>query len=574
MYFIAFGVVFMLLPAFVCGKEKAVSDTDADKANYIYLEALLQNEKGNATAAYELLKHAYALDSTNSTTAYYLGYDNVVMDNATRADAEYGARLMGKHYADHPDDYYENYTYGKILNSLGKKDEATDVWETLSKYYPQKLEVQGERADSYARNGDFRRAIGIYDSIEMNMGSSVELSLRKLSFYSQLNDTTGLLDEGYKLLRTAPKNADYNMLMGNVFTSIGQGDSALYYFDKAVNYAPDDGRAYLSKANYYYIQRGDSVNYDKQIYNALVSKDLDVENKVEVLLRYITQKLSVNDTTERIDTLFKILIAQHPHEVQIHDLYSQYFVTREKYKNAAEQLQYVVDIDPSNPDYWKKLMMVNLMAEQFPEAIKAAQKALEYNPDNIELYQYIAPAYFQMKEYDRAMDLYNQCLEKADTTDLTLRSNVYGGIGDVYAAMGDTIKALESYDKSLVIDPSNISIMNNYAYFLAVRGTDLDKAERMSALAVNGAPENATFLDTYAWVFFKKGEYKLALAYIEYAIKNDKTNSYELWEHYGDILFMSGNPDKAVECWEKAQKINPDSEILNRKVKNKTYFYK
>lgn len=562
-----------VIPMIASGKKSAITDADRDKANYIYLEALRQGEKGNNGAYHELMKQAYAIDSTNSMAAYYLGYGYVVMANATKDDAELGARLMKKHFDEHPDDYFENCAYARILGSLGRNDEALNVWEKLAELFPQKLEVQGERADSYARNGDFRKAISAFDSIEKNIGSSVEVSLRKLAFYSQLGDTTGLLNESYRLLNTAPANVEYNMLMGNVMYSIGQPDSALAYYDRAIKIAPDDGRAYLQKANYY-IQRGDSANYDKQIYSALMSKDLDVDNKVAVLTDYIKQLFSQNDTTGRVNRLFKVLIEQHPHEVAIHDLYSQYFVAREDYKSAAEQLQYVVDIDPSNAEYWKKLMMVNLMAEQFPEAIGAAQKALEYNPDNIDLYQYIAPAYFQMKEYDKALDLYKKCLTKADSTNLTLRSNVYGGMGDVYSAMGDSAMAYSSYEKALEIDPTNISIMNNYAYYLAVAGKDLDKAERMSALAVKGVPDNATFLDTYAWVFFKKGEYKLAQAYIEYAIKNDKTPTYELWEHYGDILFMNGDPDKAVECWEKAQKLNPNSELLNRKVKNRTYFYK
>lgn len=562
-----------VIPMIASGKKSAITDADRDKANYIYLEALRQGEKGNNGAYHELMKQAYAIDSTNSMAAYYLGYGYVVMANATKDDAELGARLMKKHFDEHPDDYFENCAYARILGSLGRNDEALNVWEKLAELFPQKLEVQGERADSYARNGDFRKAISAFDSIEKNIGSSVEVSLRKLAFYSQLGDTTGLLNESYRLLNTAPANVEYNMLMGNVMYSIGQPDSALAYYDRAIKIAPDDGRAYLQKANYY-IQRGDSANYDKQIYSALMSKDLDVDNKVAVLTDYIKQLFSQNDTTGRVNRLFKVLIEQHPHEVAIHDLYSQYFVAREDYKSAAEQLQYVVDIDPSNAEYWKKLMMVNLMAEQFPEAIGAAQKALEYNPDNIDLYQYIAPAYFQMKEYDKALDLYKKCLTKADSTNLTLRSNVYGGMGDVYSAMGDSAMAYSSYEKALEIDPTNISIMNNYAYYLAVAGKDLDKAERMSALAVKGVPDNATFLDTYAWVFFKKGEYKLAQAYIEYAIKNDKTPTYELWEHYGDILFMNGDPDKAVECWEKAQELNPNSELLNRKVKNRTYFYK
>lgn len=542
------------------------------KAEYVFMEALKQKEAGNIGSFYELLRHAAAIDSTNSAVSYYLGFTMLIKDGVSQAEAARGVELMRPLFEKHPENYYESYNYGTMLQHLGRHKEALSVWERLSELFPTKLDVQGERADSYARNGDLRKAIATFDSIESVVGKTKEIFGRKIAFYYQLHDTAGMLNEGYNMLGSAPQNAEYNILMGRMFQMIGQNDSAISYYDNAIKLAPDNGYPYLSKANIY-MERGDSANYDKQIYSALISEDLDVENKVEVLTDYIKQLFARKDTTERIDRLFKVLLVQHPHEAAIHDLYSQYYVVKDKYAEAAEQLGYVVDIDPANAEYWKKLMMVNLMAEQYPQAIAAADKALEYNPDNIGLYQYIGPAYYQIKEYDKAIEVYDRCLERADSTDYELLSSIYAGKGDVYYALKDTAQAFVSYEKSLSLNPTNVSVMNNYAYFLAVEGRELDKAERMSAKAVNSAPENATFLDTYAWVFFKKGDYKLALAYIEYAIKNDKGENAELFEHYGDILFMNGQPAEAVEWWDKALKLNPESDILNRKVRHKTYFY-
>ncbi len=36
---------------------------------------------------------------------------------------------------------------------------------------------------------------------------------------------------------------------------------------------------------------------------------------------------------------------------------------------------------------------------------------------------------------------------------------------------------------------------------------------------------------------------------------------------------MNGEPQKALEFWEKALALDPDNELLQRKVKHKTYFY-
>ena len=314
------------------------------------------------------------------------------------------------------------------------------------------------------------------------------------------------------------------------------------------------------------------MNYDKQIYQALISKDLDVENKVAVLTDYIKQLLAERDSSQRIDNLFKVLISQHPHESDIHDLYSEYFFTRGDYNKAAEQLEYVTDIDPSDSRNWKRLMMVYLIAENFPKTIETARKALEYNPANLDLYQYVAPAYYQIKEYDKALLTYRKALEIADSSDYALRSSLTCGIADVYGALNDTAKTIECYKEAIKLDPGNFVAMNNYAYYLAVRDIDLDEAERLSALAVKDEPANETYLDTYAVVFFRKKEYKLALAYIEKAIKNCREENAEILEHYGDILFMNGQFDKAAENWEKALELNPESDILKRKVKYKTYF--
>ena len=220
-------------------------------------------------------------------------------------------------------------------------------------------------------------------------------------------------------------------------------------------------------------------------------------------------------------------------------------------------------------------MLVNLMAENYDEAFKAADKALEFNPDNIDLYQYIAPAYYQTKQYDKAIETYKQALAIVDTLNVELMSNLVSGLGDVYFAKADTIKAFAHYEMAIDYNPANLMAMNNYAYFLAESNRELDKAEKLSALTVKYEPENPTYLDTYAWIYFKKGEYSLALTYIRSAINYSKNEeSAELLEHFGDILFMNGFHEEAIPQWERAFELNPESELLQKKVKHKTFFFK
>ena len=216
------------------------------------------------------------------------------------------------------------------------------------------------------------------------------------------------------------------------------------------------------------------------------------------------------------------------------------------------------------------MVILNIMDDNYADAIKASEKALEYNPDNLDLYQYVAGCYHQMKSYSKAISIYMKILELTDSTDLQRRSEIITGIGDTYSELGDTIKTVESYEQALEIDPNNSSALNNYAYYLAQRGQDLDRAERMAALAVKYEPENANFIDTYAWVYFAKKDYKMALLYIKRAVELDDDN--HLLEHYGDILWFNDEKEAAVEQWIKALDMDPDNELLQRKVKDKTYY--
>ena len=129
--------------------------------------------------------------------------------------------------------------------------------------------------------------------------------------------------------------------------------------------------------------------------------------------------------------------------------------------------------------------------------------------------------------------------------------------------MDQTYKA---YDEALKYNDNNIVVLNNYAYFLSLDKKDLKKAERMSAQCIKLEPDNATYLDTYAWIFFVQGNYTLAKIYIESALEKDNTKSAELVDHYGDILYMTGDKDKAVEQWKKARELGKESEVLDRKI--------
>jgi tetratricopeptide (TPR) repeat protein len=204
-------------------------------------------------------------------------------------------------------------------------------------------------------------------------------------------------------------------------------------------------------------------------------------------------------------------------------------------------------------------------------------------PDSPQFYLYKGTAFYQQKKYSESLAVFREGLEHIPLEDSHLTSIFYGQIGDLYHQTDKKEEAYQAYGKALKYDENNLAVLNNYAYFLSLDKTDLDKAERMSGRCLKIQSKNSTYIDTYAWVLFQKENYSLAKFYIESAVSNGGDKSPAILEHYGDILFKVGNPEKAVEQWEKALQLKEsekeekpeevlNTNILKKKINDKSYY--
>ena len=566
---VALMLIAMALPFAIRGsasKKEGITQANRVKATYVLMEAQRQHFLEHDDAFYHLIAYAYSLDSTNTSIAFYMGVAKFERTSFEHTD-ELTAALaqMRKHVEAHPEDKYEARLYAHAAFLVNQYQEGLRVLNIQHQLHPQDDNLLSTMADAYEKMSDYQKALAIYDTLQQWRGQSVELSSAKLKAYQALNDTTGAIHEMRALLASAPTNADYNLAMGKMLFMFGYRDSAMVYYDKAQQYEPDNGLTYLTKAEYY-LALGDTLNYDRQTYQALVSTDLDVESKLQILVNYTKTLLSAKDTTHRTDHLFDVLIEQHPLEPQIRVLYSEYLMVIDNNEGAAEQIDYALNLDPTNKELWTRLMAYYLYAGNYEKAIEVGDKAIRLNPDNVELYSYLGSSCYSVKQYDKAIEVYDKALAILDSTQVDDRSNLLSGKADVKFAMGDTIAAFALYDQSLDLNPDNPGTLNNYAYFLALSNRDLDKAERMSAKTIVEDAANPTYLDTYAWVFYMRKEYTMAQLYIEMAINNEEQPTSELFEHYGYILLANGDKQKALEQWRKAIELKPDNEQLVKQI--------
>ena len=194
---------------------------------------------------------------------------------------------------------------------------------------------------------------------------------------------------------------------------------------------------------------------------------------------------------------------------------------------------------------------------------------LNHEPDLMEAYRQKSIAYFWMGENDDALDILAKGLRNVRTD--SDKAELYSMRGDFYHTLGEKEKMFADYDSTLLCSPDNINVLNNYAYYMALEDRDLKRALSMSAKTLEAEPFSATYLDTYAWILFRMKRYKEALVYMEKALRYLDTDNPEIYEHYGDVLFMCGEKDKALENWHKALRMNSTSTTLERKIREENY---
>jgi len=79
--------------------------------------------------------------------------------------------------------------------------------------------------------------------------------------------------------------------------------------------------------------------------------------------------------------------------------------------------------------------------------------------------------------------------------------------------------------------------------------------------------ENKTFMDTYAWVLYKRGKLKEAARIMEEIMKGVEDDS-EWFEHYGFIMKAMKKCEIATEYWNRAMSLDRKKEYLIKEIEN------
>ena len=552
--------------------QSVAQDADRNRRyDAFFLDAICQREKGNNDAVFDLLRHCVDIDSTRSEAYYYLAqYYSALKHKDTVLS------YLKKSVELEPDNATYLETLANAYLNQRKYKDAIDVLELLCKKNHNRDDVLALLIQLYEQENDYDNAIRTLGRLETIEGKSERLSYAKSDLYTKKGDKKAAIAEMKQLADQYPNDNNYRCLYANTLYINGQKKKAVAIYDKVLKEEPDNRNAQMALVAYYNDQK-DSANVKSMIERVLFNKNASTSDRVALMRQVIGDSEEAGGDSTRVLQLFHRLIDM-PQTDSDMALFCASYMHMKKMPNDSirEVLEKVLEMSPDHASARLQLVIYASQAGDRDRVIELCKAARQYNPDEMAFYYYQGIAYYQKNDWDNALNAFQNGIGVITSdSDPSIVSDFYAAMGDILHQKGMDKEAFEAYDSCLVWKEDNIGCMNNYAYYLSIKGIRLDDAEKMSFRTIKAEPKNATYLDTYAWILFIQKRYDEAKTYIDLTLENDSTPSATLFEHAGDIYYHVGDKEKALEYWQEALELSDESEgrqqILTRKIKLKKY---
>ncbi|MBK8845850.1 MAG: tetratricopeptide repeat protein [Bacteroidetes bacterium] len=529
-----------------------------------FVDAHREKTTGSIEKAITLFQQCISIDKENA--ASYFEISKLLRTKNENAKALEMAETAYK--LNNANEWYAM-EYAEQLQINNRNEDAAEIYEALIKRFPEQLNYTYMQVSTYLNAGKDEEALKILDKIEKLFGIDPELTREKQRIYLKMGKLDKAAEELEKLIKQYPTLDHYGLLV-ELYQVNGVTDKAYEVIQRMQAIDAKDPRVALSLAEYYR-SKGDKTKSYEQLKEAFKSTSLPAETKTKILLSYLPTIQASAEMKEQATELSKLFVETNPNESSAHAFYGELLMQDKKYGEAREHFLFCTNSDNQNFGMWQQLLSCDLQLSDW-EALKLnSNQAKELFPSQPVVFLYNGIAHSQLKEYDNAVKSLTAGSKLLFAGD-PLLIDFYSNLGDNYNNLKKFEDSDKYYEKALKADSQNETVLNNWAYYLSLRKDRLDKAEEMAKKVTTLSPNNATYLDTYGWVLYMKGDYTGAKGILEVALKHGGDSSGAILEHYGDVLFKLNDTVRALEYWQKAEKAGDASELIKQKVYEKKLF--
>lgn len=575
------AIALCVLLSIACGGAKQVTDKGAvdpesgvpldpaaDKSAQtmrLFLEATQARLGGQIPKAVSLYQQCLKLDPVNGAShfelakLYHQGQNfPAAVDHAKRAVA-----------AD-KDNIWYRFLLADLFSQNRQTNEAAEVYREVLTKWPDRYEVYFDLANMLAFGGKVDEAIKVYNEQEQRFGLSEELIMQEFGMLGQ----AGRLPEAQALVERAikayPGQPQYMGLLAELYDQQGQHDKAQEQYERTLEIDPDNSMLRIALAEHYYTAGKMEEAYD-ELGRAFLDPDLDIDAKMQVLIGFfeMTEREGEKpqdrpDLIRRSYALIEALEKAHPESGKPHTIHGDFLMRDGKLAEARDQFREALRTEKERFPIHMQLLQLDLQLRNYDDLHKDAIETASLFPTLPEPHLYNGIALSQLAKHDDAIDALITGRDLV-VDNPPLLAQFWSSLGDAYHQAQRHADSDKAYDKALALEADNAGTLNNYAYYLSVRNTQLEKAERMSKRSLEIEPNSATYMDTYAWILFRLGRFADARTWIEKAIAAGQADGVVV-EHYGDILYELGDKAAAMDQWRKAKTMGGASQAIDRKI--------
>ncbi len=513
-----------------------VASAQQTKFDYIFQEAMRQKLANKYDAAIDLFDYCRQLDPSSGAVLYELSelYRYVKNDSLAIHALEDACKLYPKNY------WYKNRLVTLYLESR-RTDEALKTVEDMARLFPEKEEVLWMLHDLYESKNDYANMVKVLDKIEVKEGKSEKLSMMKFGLFVQMNDEKRAFEEMEKLADEYPNDLRYQVVIGDLYLDAGKKEEALKQYKMVEAQDSTNMTLLLSMANFYH-QEGDEARYQEYISKVLTHKDVDDVTRVRMLGVLVRENLDTHADSTYLLALFDKVLQEPQEHTDILELKVRYMDTKKMpVEDQKPILRRILEIDPEHDMARHMLLKYAVEENDHQSIVNICKPAVEYNADSPVFYFYMGVEYYLIDEKEKSMDALRSGLNRVENemdeeNRFKIRTHSYALLGDIYHQLGQDDKAFQAYDSCLIYNKNDAMVLNNYAYYLSLKKKDLQRAEEMSRLSNELEPDNATYLDTYAWVLFQQKRYDEAKQYMDKVVELMERDGEEMSDDVQDHI--------------------------------------
>ena len=464
-----------------------------------------------------------------------------------------------------PENKWYQMRLGLFYRNLEQYNDFIKLYEKLTQKYPEDPDMLSELIDAYLVTENYSKALEKMDLLEQQVGENEFITEQRLQVFKRQGNTKKVVSELEKLIEQNPDNIRYYGLLASFYAENGKIKEAIKTYEKIKEINPEHPYINVSLLELYDMT-GDKDKAFDELLAAIRNKNLDITTKANTYDYWMNKNQGASNIDEQARQCGEAFVETHPdNKLGYLILGSCYFIEENAVK-SKELYQKVLAIDSTDFFGWQNLIISESRLNENEAVRDHAVAALKYYPMQPVFYWYAGVANAVMENNEDAISY----LEKGRryTSDKMQMSEFDAFLGDIYHQQGDEDKAFDAYDRTLRNNPDNALVLNNYAYYLSLRGERLEEALEMAIRANELIPDNVYYTDTYAWVLYKLGRYKEAEKIMKKCLGLEKNPSGANLEHYGDILLKLGKESEAMEYWKKAQQAGGASKELDQKLKH------